>query len=167
VSWAEGSRSAVRTAVWEHGAGSTLCPERMRRGYMASSSLCVDDLTAEPPAHCRLYPTTICFKIVVYQQFYPSFPPGTAVSAGENTTTQTLPVVIPLERQRASTFPRSRQDLSSAHGRARQRVETGGAGGHLAALDGCGKGRGTLFGAPNLLLFLQRDGRCNAAVWRF
>jgi hypothetical protein len=24
VSWAEGSRSAVRTAVWEHGAGSTL-----------------------------------------------------------------------------------------------------------------------------------------------
>ena len=54
VSWAEGSRSAVRTAVWEHGAGSTLCPERMRRGYMASSSLCVDDLTAELPADCRL-----------------------------------------------------------------------------------------------------------------
>jgi hypothetical protein len=37
-----------------HGAGSTLIPDEVRRGYMASSSLCVDDLTAEPPAHVRL-----------------------------------------------------------------------------------------------------------------
>ena len=53
MSWAEGSRRAVRTAVgkwcWQRPVS-----RRVRRGYMASLSLCVDDLTAEPPAHCRL-----------------------------------------------------------------------------------------------------------------
>ncbi len=58
VSWAEGSRCAVFAAIgrWRRQRPSS---ERTRRGYRASSSLCVGDATAEPPAHCRLDPATI------------------------------------------------------------------------------------------------------------
>ena len=47
---------APQVGTW---CGQHPCSAGARRSYMASSSPCPHDLTAEPPAHCRLFPTTI------------------------------------------------------------------------------------------------------------
>jgi hypothetical protein len=75
---------SLGTWCWQHPNS-----RRMRRGYMASSSLCVDDLTAEPPAHCRLDPTTICFKIVVSLNSIPNIAAG-AIRIWGQTTRSTI-----------------------------------------------------------------------------
>jgi hypothetical protein len=45
---------------------------------MASSSLCVDDLTAEPPAHCRLVSDHDLFETVAYLDFIAATAAGAA-----------------------------------------------------------------------------------------
>jgi hypothetical protein len=46
----------VRTAISEHGAGSILIPFEDTPGLHGVVVVVRDDLTAEPPAHCRLVP---------------------------------------------------------------------------------------------------------------
>ena len=51
---------------WEHGAGRTLVPSESAPGLHGVVVIVRDDLTAEPPAHCRLVSDHDLFEIVVF-----------------------------------------------------------------------------------------------------
>jgi hypothetical protein len=145
VSWSEGSRRAVRTAsgIWR---GQRPPPVKGAPGLHGVLVIVRGDLTAEPPAHCRLVSDHDLFEIVVLLDC--TVRPSTMTRESWGEATCSTPTVIPLERHElrhslgadtptgVRAWPRRSR---SAAGRPRKRVALRAAGnGALRSLSaGC------------------------------